>query len=75
MADEALAPGTSLHIGTNRRELDVSCDDDSQLLLIGCEPFVEEVLMQLNSIFACPAERAETYSPQGSRNLCKACVD
>ena len=52
---EDLEPGTLLYLGTGREQITVEADADSKLLLIGGEPFKEEVLLWWNFV----ARRAE----------------
>lgn len=53
---EDLEPGTLLYLGNGRRDLDVALAEDSQVLLIGGEPFAEEVLLWWNFVARDPEE-------------------
>ncbi|NGN67415.1 pirin family protein [Streptomyces sp. A7024] len=45
-----LAPGSMLYLGCGRRELPLRADTDSALMLLGGEPFAEEIVMWWNFI-------------------------
>lgn len=47
---ERLTPGTLLYLGTGRRTLALQCDAKAQVLLVGGEPFGEEILMWWNFV-------------------------
>lgn len=53
---EALAPGTLLYLGCGRGQLALEADADARLLLIGGEPFAEEILMWWNFVARSRAE-------------------
>ncbi|WP_328916881.1 MULTISPECIES: pirin family protein [unclassified Streptomyces] len=45
-----LAPGSMLYLGCGRRELALSADNDSALMLLGGEPFAEKLVMWWNFV-------------------------
>jgi quercetin 2,3-dioxygenase len=45
-----VAPGSLLYLGTDRSDLRLSADGDSRLLLLGGEPFAEEIVMWWNFV-------------------------
>lgn len=47
---EALAPGTLLYLGPDRDSLRIECDSAARLLLIGGEPFGQDVLLWWNFV-------------------------
>jgi hypothetical protein len=47
---QALGSGTLLYLGTGRRSLRVECADAAQILVVGGEPFEEEVLLWWNFV-------------------------
>jgi redox-sensitive bicupin YhaK (pirin superfamily) len=47
---EALAPGAMLYLGCSRRDLTLSAADDARLLLLGGDPFEEQVVMWWNFV-------------------------
>jgi redox-sensitive bicupin YhaK (pirin superfamily) len=47
---EALAPGTLLYFDTGRESLRIECDAAARLLLVGGEPFAEDVLLWWNFV-------------------------
>ena len=47
---EALAPGTLLYLGLGRETLRIECDSAARLLLVGGEPFGEDVLLWWNFV-------------------------
>ncbi len=53
---ERLAPGTLLYLGTGREQLRLRCDAGSRLLLLGGEPFKEEILLWWNFVARTQAE-------------------
>lgn len=53
---ENIEPGTLLYLGLGRDAISVSCDNASQLLLIGGEPFGENILMWWNFVARTPEE-------------------
>ncbi len=55
---EALRPGTLLYLGTGRRRLELECHAASRLLLIGGEPFGEDILLWWNFVARRPQEIA-----------------
>lgn len=55
---EALEPGTLLYLGTGRTQLDVTLAHHSRVLLVGGEPFEEEVLLWWNFVARKPEEIA-----------------
>ncbi|MEJ7137628.1 pirin family protein [Amphibiibacter pelophylacis] len=50
LAGEALAPGDWLYFATGRTRLDVSCDSEAQILLLGGEPLGEDILLWWNFV-------------------------
>lgn len=50
IAGETLLPGTLLYLGTGRHSLSVQCADATQILLLGGEPFGEEILLWWNFV-------------------------
>jgi redox-sensitive bicupin YhaK (pirin superfamily) len=53
---ERLAPGTLLYLGSARDHIRLRCDHAARLLLIGGEPFKEEILLWWNFVARRPAE-------------------
>jgi redox-sensitive bicupin YhaK (pirin superfamily) len=47
---ERLRPGRLLYLGTGRRDLQITSDDGARCLLLGGEPFEEEILMWWNFV-------------------------
>lgn len=47
---EVLEPGALLYLGTGRSSLHLACDDAAQMLLVGGEPFGEEILLWWNFV-------------------------
>ena len=47
---ENLAPGTLLYLGKNRSELSIACEQKARLLLVGGEPFKEDILVWWNFV-------------------------
>ncbi len=47
---ENLSPGTLAYLGQGRQDLDIACAQACQILLIGGEPFDEEVLLWWNFV-------------------------
>lgn len=45
-----VAPGSLLYLGSNRSDLRLESDGDSRLLLLGGEPFAEEIVMWWNFV-------------------------
>lgn len=56
MAGEALTPGTLLYLGTQLEQLSIECDEECQVLLLGGEPFKEEILVWWNFVARTPPE-------------------
>ena len=56
VAGEHLAPGTLLYLGTGRERLEISCAAPLRLLLIGGEPFAEDILLWWNFVARRPEE-------------------
>lgn len=50
VAGESIQPGTLLYLGRGRNEVTLACDQAMQLLLIGGEPFDEEILLWWNFV-------------------------
>ncbi len=55
----ALAPGSLLYLGCGRRELPLRAAADGRLLLLGGEPFEEEIVMWWNFVARTGEEIAE----------------
>jgi quercetin 2,3-dioxygenase len=53
---EALGTGTLLYLGTQRQRITVSCDAAAQLLIVGGEPFAEDILLWWNFVARTPEE-------------------
>ncbi len=53
---EALAPGEWLYFAPGREQLTVQCDASAQLLLLGGEPFGEDILIWWNFVARTQAE-------------------
>lgn len=53
---ESIEPGTLLYLRLGRNSLSINCDNTTQLLLIGGEPFKETVLMWWNFVARSPEE-------------------
>lgn len=47
---EELAPGTLLYLGSGRRRIDIACSAATRILVVGGEPFGEEVLLWWNFV-------------------------
>ena len=56
---EALAPGTLLYLGTGRESLRIETDAAAHLLLVGGEPFAEDVLLWWNFVARTPQDMAQ----------------
>jgi quercetin 2,3-dioxygenase len=56
---ERLEPGTLLYLGTGRERISLACDAAARLLLIGGQPFEEEVLLWWNFVGRSPQEIAQ----------------
>jgi redox-sensitive bicupin YhaK (pirin superfamily) len=67
--DEALQPGAMLYLGCSRRDLSLSAPDDARVLLLGGEPFEEQVIMWWNFVGRThdEIETARTEWQQGRR--------
>lgn len=59
VAGETLEPGTLLDLGQGRNRLGIASSGPARLLLIGGEPFKEEVLLWWNFVARTPAEIAD----------------
>ena len=53
---ERLAPGTLLYLGSAREQLSLRCETASRLLLVGGEPFKEQILLWWNFVARTQAE-------------------
>jgi quercetin 2,3-dioxygenase len=53
---ETIEPGILLYLGLDRRSVTISCEKAAQLLLIGGEPFKENILMWWNFVARTPEE-------------------
>lgn len=47
---ESVEPGMLLYLGLGREGLTIECDDEAQLLLVGGEPFEEDILVWWNFV-------------------------
>ena len=56
---EALAPGTLLHIGPGRASLRIETDAPARLLLVGGQPFGEDVLLWWNFVARSAEDMAQ----------------
>lgn len=56
IAGEPLAPGTLLYLAPGRAELAIECAAAARLLIIGGEPFGEDILVWWNFVARTPAE-------------------
>ncbi|WP_250628355.1 pirin family protein [Pinirhizobacter soli] len=56
---EALEPDTLLYLGSGREQLDLQCSSACRLVLIGGEPFGEEILLWWNFVARRPEEMEE----------------
>ncbi|MFT3897937.1 MAG: pirin family protein [Thermomonas sp.] len=56
---ETLAPGTLLYLDLGRESLRIECDSAARLLLVGGEPFGEDVLLWWNFVARTPREMEE----------------
>ncbi|MFA5633248.1 MAG: pirin family protein [Porticoccaceae bacterium] len=56
VAGTLLAPGTLLYLGSGRNSLAFAAAAEAQVLLLGGEPFAEEILMWWNFVARTPAE-------------------
>ncbi len=56
---EALGPDTLVYLGTGRRHLRLECREASRLMLIGGEPFGEQILLWWNFVARHPGEIEE----------------
>ncbi len=54
-----IVPGELLYLGTHRDELEISSDDAARVLLIGGEPFGEDILLWWNFVARTQEELAE----------------
>ncbi|MEO6172246.1 MAG: pirin-like C-terminal cupin domain-containing protein, partial [Arenimonas sp.] len=53
---EAIEPGTLLFLGLGKHSISMQCDHAAQLLLVGGEPFNEDILMWWNFVARTPQE-------------------
>lgn len=56
VAGEIIEPGTLLYLGMHRESINISCSDAAQLLIVGGEPFPENILMFWNFVARTPEE-------------------
>ena len=56
LAGAALGPGALLYLGSGRDALPLACGPSTQILLLGGEPFAEEILMWWNFVARSPEE-------------------
>lgn len=59
VAGEAISPGELLYLGQHRDSVELQCDDECQLLLVGGEPFGEDILVWWNFVARTPDEIRE----------------
>ncbi|MCI0354323.1 MAG: pirin family protein [Acidobacteria bacterium] len=64
---ERLAPGTLLYLGSARDQLGLRCDAAARLLLIGGEPFTEEILLWWNFVARTPQEMLKATEDWNAR--------
>lgn len=58
---ESVEPGMLLYLGQGRDGVEIACDEEAQLLLVGGEPFAEDILVWWNFVARTPEEiRAAT---------------
>lgn len=53
---ETLEPDTLMYLGTGRRQLQLECRESSRLILVGGEPFGEQILLWWNFVARRPEE-------------------
>jgi redox-sensitive bicupin YhaK (pirin superfamily) len=56
IAGERLTPGTLLYLGAQRDQLSLECDKECHILLLGGEPFQEDILVWWNFVARTQAE-------------------
>ena len=56
IAGEPLSPCTLLYLGSQRDQLSLTCDAECQILLLGGEPFQEDILVWWNFVARTQAE-------------------
>ncbi|MFH0340665.1 MAG: pirin family protein [Chromatiales bacterium] len=59
VAGERLTPGTLLYLGCSRERIPLRCDAPARLMLIGGEPFKEEILLWWNFVARTEEEMAK----------------
>jgi redox-sensitive bicupin YhaK (pirin superfamily) len=64
---ERIEPGTLLYLGTGRESLRVACDAAARLLLVGGEPFQEEILVWWNFVARTRAEIVQATEDWNAR--------
>lgn len=72
---ESLAPGTLLYLGKHRDEISISCDSKTRLLLVGGEPFEEEILVWWNFVARTKDEIVKATDDWNSQRHFKAVPD
>lgn len=50
IANETLVPGTLLYLGQGRQRLNLQCEEAAQILLLGGEPFNEDIILWWNFV-------------------------
>ncbi|MCH8544549.1 MAG: pirin family protein [Alcanivorax sp.] len=53
---EVVEPGMLLYLGQGRDTVEIGCDGEAQLLLVGGEPFAEDILVWWNFVARTPEE-------------------
>lgn len=56
---DMLTPNTLLYLGTGGHRLELACDDACRLIILGGEPFGEEILLWWNFVARHPEEMAQ----------------
>lgn len=67
IAGEVLAPDTLLYLGIGRQQLELRCDAACRLVLIGGEPFGEDILLWWNFVARDAAEMEEATNAWNAR--------
>jgi quercetin 2,3-dioxygenase len=67
---ERVVPGMLLYLGQGREAVDIACDEEAQLLLVGGEPFAEDILVWWNFVARSAEEiRAATEDWNAGRGF------
>ena len=56
MEGETVEPGELLYLGMQRTTIDIHCNAETQVLLVGGEPFAEDILVWWNFVARTPEE-------------------